>query len=71
MTVPRWVVGCPACSQEFTHSEIDPILANSRLDPFARFADKPEIPENGVSLECPNCKEVALYKRYQLVYRAT
>ena len=21
--MPRWVLGCPECNQEFTHSEID------------------------------------------------
>jgi hypothetical protein len=40
------------------------------LDPFASFSDKPELPASGVNLECPNCKEVSVYKRYQLTYRA-
>jgi hypothetical protein len=41
------------------------------LDPFAWIGDKPELPDTGISLECPNCKKVAVYKRYQLTYRAT
>jgi hypothetical protein len=69
--MPRWVVGCPDCDQEFTHSEMATDYQSSLLDPFAWIGDKPEIPEAGVSLECPNCKKVSVYKRYQLTYRAT
>src|SRR4029077_9613129 len=67
--VPRWVLDCPLCKVEFTHSEIDPEYRSPLLDPFARFGDKPELPSAGVNLECPNCREVSVYKRYQLTYR--
>ena len=40
-------------------------------DLFAWIGDKPKMPEEGVNLECPNCKKTATYKRYQLTYRAT
>jgi hypothetical protein len=40
-------------------------------DLFAWIGDKPKMPEEGVKLECPNCRKVATYKRYQLTYRAT
>jgi hypothetical protein len=69
--VPRWVIGCSACGQEFTHSEIDPEQRSPMLDPFSWIGDKPELPEKGVSLKCPHCKKVSVYKRYQLTYRAT
>lgn len=69
--VPRWVLGCPHCNQEFTHSEIDTEYRTPLLDPFAWIGDKPELPVAGVGLECPNCKKVSIYKRYQLTYRAT
>jgi hypothetical protein len=69
--VPRWVVGCPECKQEFTHSEISADRRPSALDPFAWIGDKPDIPETGISLKCPNCNKAAIYKRYQLTYRST
>jgi hypothetical protein len=69
--VPRWVLGCPECDREFTHSEIDASRTPSSLDPFAWIGDKPAIPDAGVRLECPHCKKTSLYKRYQLVYSVT
>ena len=69
--MPRWVLNCLTCNKEFTHSEIDTERRKSLLDPFAWFGDKPEIPAAGVSLECPHCKNVSVYRRYQLTYRAS
>ncbi len=69
--MPRWVLACPSCNQEFTHSEIDPSDRAPQLDPFSWIDHKPELPEVGVKLACPNCREVSTYKRYQLTYRAT
>jgi hypothetical protein len=69
--MPRWILGCPNCNQEFTHSEIDTQSRTPLLDPFSWIADKPKLPEAGTRLECPNCKKVSIYKRHQLIYRAT
>jgi hypothetical protein len=69
--VPRWVLGCPECKQEFTHTVIDPEYRTPLIDPFAWIGDKPDLPNDGVRLECPNCKKISVYKRYQLTYRAT
>jgi len=69
--VSRWVLGCPKCGKEFMHSEIDSEHRSPLLDPFAWIGDKPEMPEAGVKLKCPNCSKVSVYKRYQLTYRAT
>ena len=69
--VPRWVLGCPDCNQEFTHSEVDPEYQTPLLDPFAWIGDKPKFPDAGLSMECPNCKKVSVYNRYQLTYKAT
>ena len=69
--MPRWVLGCPGCSQEFTHSEIEMEHGKAVLDPFAWLLDKPVLPDAGVKLECPHCQKVSVYKRYQLTYRAT
>ena len=66
----RWVFGCPDCDYEFTHSEIDSEIRPPLLDPFAWIDDKPELPEAGVRLECPSCKKVSVFRRYQLTYRA-
>jgi len=69
--VPRWVLGCPECEQEFTHSEINADYRQPEIDPFSWIGDKPEMANAGVILECPNCKKKSVYKRYQLTYRAT
>jgi endogenous inhibitor of DNA gyrase (YacG/DUF329 family) len=66
--VARWIVNCPECSQDFTHSEIS--IPGKGLDPFMWLGDKPDFPPEGVTLECPNCKKAAVYMRHQLFYRA-
>jgi len=63
--MPRWILTCPGCSQEFTHSEI---VADE--PPFAWGEGKPDMPDDGATRECPHCKESSVYKRYQLIYRA-
>ena len=67
--MPRWVLGCPGCNKDFTHSEIK--LSAEPLDPFMWLGDKPEFPVGGLSLQCPNCKATSTYQRNQLVYAAT
>jgi hypothetical protein len=65
----RWVLDCPDCNNEFVHSEIPE--SNSFIpDPFAGTAVKPEFPDGGQSVVCPNCKGTSPYQRYQLLYRA-
>jgi hypothetical protein len=66
----RWVLGCPRCNEDFTHSHIDLESQRSFNDPFAWLVEKPEFPDNGIKLACPNCKTVSVYKRTQLIYRA-
>lgn len=68
--MPRWVLGCPDCGEEFTHSEADTEYRSPLLDSFAWIGNKPEMPKAGVSLKCPNCSKVTVYKRHQLTYRA-
>lgn len=65
----RWVLDCPQCHEEFTHSEI----TSSQItfsDPFTQPETKPPFPEGGQEIACPNCNQTAVYQRYQLVYRA-
>ena len=66
----RWVLGCPGCKVDFTHSYIDTSTPVPLLDPFAWLDYKPEFPSAGLTLECPNCKKSSVYSRTQLVYRA-
>jgi endogenous inhibitor of DNA gyrase (YacG/DUF329 family) len=68
--MPQWVLRCPECNANFTHSEI--ATENQPLrDSFAGLAVKPEFPEGGMRLECPNCKKSSVYQRHELVFRAT
>jgi hypothetical protein len=63
--VPRWVVQCPNCLQEFTHSEIDnAMLQEARFDPFG------VVPKaSGGKRTCPNCKVETDFKPNDLLYR--
>jgi len=65
----RWVLECESCKTEFMHSEIYD-SGYSVLDPFTLTATKPDFPEGGLSLMCPSCKNMSVYQRYQLLYRA-
>lgn len=65
----RWVLGCPACKNDFTYSQIDSDSESSFQDPFAWLGEKPKFPPAGLKVECPCCKETSVYKRNELVYR--
>jgi hypothetical protein len=66
----HWALGCPNCNEVFTHSNIVPDASLS-LDPFTWNVIKPEFPEGGLRMACPNCKTEHVYQRYQLTYQAT
>jgi len=65
----RWVLYCRQCGSEFTHSQILDSGLSVR-DPFIPEI-KPEFPNGGQSIGCPNCKVRAIYQRYQLLYRVS
>lgn len=65
----RWVLFCPVCNKDFTHSEI-PESGSHFTDPFLGDFIKPEFPEGGLRVVCPNCRSTSVYQRYQLIYRA-
>ena len=69
--MPRWVLNCHDCSQEFTHSSINPKAQAPSEDAFlwAGFDAKPDFPVGGLNAECPHCKQTSLYQRYQLLFR--
>jgi len=60
----RWTLRCDNCSFEFTHSMIeDSGVANFFHPP------KPEFPDGGAELECPNCGSKDTYQRHELAYQ--
>jgi endogenous inhibitor of DNA gyrase (YacG/DUF329 family) len=61
----RWVLNCPDCHEDFTHTEI----AKTKLEDYF-FDRKPEFPVDGLSMECPNCHKTSLFQRHELTYRA-
>jgi len=64
--MPRWIVSCPDCKEEFTHSEIK---AELHRDPFTS-PPKPTLPQEGIKQECPKCHKTAVYRAFELRYRA-
>ena len=68
-TMPaRWVVTCPKCKTDFTHTFIGK-MANESRDPFAS-PPKLKIPEGGSELACQNCGKTSTYRAFDLRYRA-
>jgi hypothetical protein len=67
--MPRWVLGCPECNRDFTHTEIPADPKRRSFDRFLGTEAKPEFPQGGLRIECPNCKKTSIFQRYQLVYR--
>ena len=65
----RWVLGCPKCKQDFTHTEIPTDPAKREIDHFLGVEPKPEFPPRGLKMECPNCKKTSVFQRYQLIYQ--
>jgi uncharacterized Zn finger protein len=67
--MPRWVLTCSACTQEFTHTLIREVSPERESrDPFAS-PPKPRIPDQGLQVKCPNCGEASTYGVFDLRYR--
>ena len=64
----RWVLTCPACRREFTHSEV-PVRSFSSLSSLDGGPEKPTFPEGGLRLRCPGCSATSLYQRYELTLK--
>ena len=60
----NWVLECPNCKSIFAHSTIDDNFANYFL-PL-----KPEFPDAGRPLDCPNCGHTVTYQQSDLKYQA-
>ncbi len=66
--MPRCLICCPECAHKFVHSEIT--VDDQGAKPVLILRGKKlDIPESGVSLDCPNCKKTSVYKRDQLIYQ--
>jgi len=65
----RWLVTCPHCGSDFTHTTIFVSDAVRRMenvhDVFASLP-KPELPEGGSPVECPHCKELSNFRAQDL-----
>jgi hypothetical protein len=62
--MPKWIVICKKCHNEFEHSQINGVGMASFYLPI------PDIPPAGSKCVCPNCGHSALYQRTDLRYRA-
>jgi hypothetical protein len=62
----RWVLGCPHCNEDFTHKEV-----RSDTGAFAWSAVKPEFPDGGLNVICPNCNKLSVYQRSELTYHTS
>ena len=68
----RWVLDCPDCHRDFTHTELCPDDETRQPDPFMGWpGPKPEFPEGGLALICPNCKKSFVYQRHELIFRTS
>lgn len=63
--MPRWVLRCPSCQNEFTYTKIQ----RHKLEDYY-LEPKPDFPQQGESVRCPNCNSASIYSRHQLTYRA-
>jgi DNA-directed RNA polymerase subunit RPC12/RpoP len=57
-----WGLNCASCNQNLTK-----FLIKDTLESYF-FPEKPDFPEDGKELECPNCGYKATYQRSNLVY---
>ncbi len=60
----RWVFTCKNCFKVVPHAEIQ--NGNTLTDYF--FPKKPEVPIEGIEMECPSCKTKHVYQQNELWY---
>jgi hypothetical protein len=61
-SMARWVFTCKNCFKVVPYSEIGDTLT----DYF--FPKKPEVPTDGLEMECPACKTKSVYQQHELWY---
>jgi DNA-directed RNA polymerase subunit RPC12/RpoP len=57
-----WGLNCANCDQNLTKFAIEDTLESYF------FPEKPDFPERGTEIECPNCGYKATYQRTDLAY---
>jgi hypothetical protein len=62
----QWFLNCHQCRKYFKHSDIEPRPTNHLSDYDPLWPYRPDVPEEGFQMACPNCGETATYHRYQL-----
>jgi len=62
--MPRWVLICPSCKQEFTHLPIE-----KRPLEDSQFDRKPAFPSTGLAIDCPNCHGRSVFQKSELTFR--
>ena len=67
---PRWVVNCPECKEEFTHTDIRAMVTGVGSRDLFVSPPKPQILEGGTELTCHNCGKTSIYRVFDLRYRA-
>jgi DNA-directed RNA polymerase subunit RPC12/RpoP len=66
--MPRWMLKCPKCSHDFTHTKIElSVIEEAWRDPF-QILRKPMITQAGETQTCPECKSKSVFQRHQLFY---
>src|SRR6202140_2274870 len=63
--MPQCVLNCQHCHKPVTRGEIN-LVSLASYDPL--WAPKPDFPEGGLRMMCPNCKKPSTYQRYELMY---
>jgi hypothetical protein len=67
--MPRWMLRCPECSRNFTHTQIElAVIEEARRDPFG-ILPRPTFAPGGENHVCPGCKTESVFQRQQLFYR--
>jgi endogenous inhibitor of DNA gyrase (YacG/DUF329 family) len=64
----EWSLDCKGCKKPITHSSVN--LAEKHMPYDSLWPSRPEVPEDGVTVRCPNCQQSASYHRHELTYRA-
>jgi hypothetical protein len=59
-----WEHACPNRNESFTHSLMPETLENYF------WPIKPDLPNEGIEFECPNCGHKSRYKRTDLRFKA-
>jgi hypothetical protein len=67
---PRWIVSCPKCQGEFTHTNIQAMATGVGTRDLFVSPPKPQIPESGTKLECHHCGKTSIYRALDLRFRA-